>query len=82
VGQAQRAPALHRHQELPPPVVGDIEITYETMPLPANPGLVLTIYSPEPGTPSADTMTLLSTWATTHLADTTPAANATETPSQ
>jgi hypothetical protein len=41
------------------PVVGDIEVTYETMPLPANPGLVLTIYSPEPGTPSANAMTPL-----------------------
>jgi hypothetical protein len=29
------------------------------MPLPANPGLVLTIYSPEPGTPSANAMTPL-----------------------
>ena len=53
------------------PVVGDIEVTYETMPLPADPGLVLTIYSPEPGTPSADAMTLLATWATTHLGDST-----------
>jgi MmyB-like transcription regulator ligand binding domain len=25
------------------PVVGDIDVTYETMPLPADPGLVLTI---------------------------------------
>ena len=64
------------------PVVGDIEVTYETMPLPADPALVLTVYRPEPGTPSADAMTLLATWATTHLADTTPAANAAETPSQ
>lgn len=53
------------------PVVGDIDVNYETMPLPADPGLVLTIYSPEPGTPSADAMTLLATWATTHLDDTT-----------
>lgn len=48
------------------PVVGDIEVTYETMPLPADPGLVLTIYSPEPATPSADAMTLLATWAATN----------------
>ncbi|MDA3624650.1 helix-turn-helix transcriptional regulator [Saccharopolyspora sp. WRP15-2] len=54
------------------PVVGDLEVTYETMPLPADPGLVLTVYSPEPGTPSADAMTLLATWAATHLAGTAP----------
>lgn len=44
------------------------------MPLPADPGLVLTIYSPEPGTPSADAMALLATWATTYPGDTTPVA--------
>lgn len=49
------------------PVVGDITIGYETMPLPADPGLVLTFYSAEPATPSADAMTLLANWATTHL---------------
>ncbi|MDT7595913.1 MAG: hypothetical protein QOJ06_1459 [Pseudonocardiales bacterium] len=56
------------------PVVGDIEVTYETMPLPADPGLVLTIYSPEPGTPSSDAITLLATWATTYPGDTSPTA--------
>lgn len=53
------------------PVVGDITVTYETMPIPADPGLVLTVYSPEPDTPSADAMTLLTTWATTNFADDT-----------
>jgi transcription regulator MmyB-like protein len=62
------------------PVVGDITVTYETMPLPADPGLVLTIYSPEPGTPSADAMTLLATWATTNLAEKTPAARQPDSP--
>ncbi|WP_116203032.1 helix-turn-helix transcriptional regulator [Amycolatopsis circi] len=50
------------------PVVGDITVDYETMPLPADPGLVLTVYSPEPGSPSADAMTLLAAWAATNLA--------------
>ncbi|ORA39323.1 helix-turn-helix transcriptional regulator [Mycobacterium aquaticum] len=49
------------------PVVGDIQVEYETMPLPADPGLVLTIYSPEPASPSADALTLLASWAATHL---------------
>lgn len=56
------------------PVVGDIEVSYQTMPLPADPGLVLTTYSVEPGTPSADAMTLLATWAITELGDTPPGA--------
>jgi transcriptional regulator with XRE-family HTH domain len=48
------------------PVVGDIEVGYETMPLPADPGLVMTIYSPEPGSPSEDALQLLATWAATN----------------
>lgn len=56
------------------PVVGDIEVNYETMPLPADPGLVLTLCSPEPGTPAADALTLLATWAATQLGDGTAAA--------
>ncbi|MFD3701982.1 helix-turn-helix transcriptional regulator [Nocardia sp. NPDC058658] len=55
------------------PVVGDIEVGYETMPLPAEPGLVLTFYSPEPASPSADAMTLLANWAATNLAVPSPA---------
>ncbi|MFE1592970.1 hypothetical protein [Nocardia sp. NPDC058705] len=50
------------------PVVGDIEVGYETMPLPAEPGLVLTFYSPEPASPSADALALLANWAATNLA--------------
>ncbi|MHA6797919.1 helix-turn-helix transcriptional regulator [Bounagaea algeriensis] len=57
------------------PVVGDIEITYETMPLPADPGLVLTVYSPEPGSPSADAMTLLASWANTPADDVPPVSS-------
>lgn len=52
------------------PVVGDIEVDYETMPMPADPGLVLTVYSPQPGSPSADALTLLASWAATNLGDT------------
>ncbi|WP_009475418.1 helix-turn-helix transcriptional regulator [Rhodococcus sp. JVH1] len=55
------------------PVVGDLTIDYETMPLPADPGLVLTLYSVDPGSPSADAMTLLGNWAATTLATTAAA---------
>ncbi|MCP2297209.1 hypothetical protein APR11_003641 [Nocardia amikacinitolerans] len=49
------------------PVVGDLEVAYETMPLPAEPGLVLTFYSPEPGSSSADALALLASWSATNL---------------
>ncbi|MGM7645984.1 helix-turn-helix transcriptional regulator [Nocardia sp. JW2] len=51
------------------PVVGDITIDYETMPLPADPGLVLTLYTVRSGSPSADAMTLLANWADTTFAE-------------
>lgn len=50
------------------PVVGDLEVGYETMPLPADPGMVLTIYSPEQASPSADALALLASWSATTLA--------------
>jgi transcriptional regulator with XRE-family HTH domain len=52
------------------PVVGDLEVGYETMPIPADPGLVLTVYSPEPATPSADALSLLASWTATRPAAT------------
>jgi transcriptional regulator with XRE-family HTH domain len=52
------------------PVVGSLELTYCTLPLPSGDAadLRLTIYTPEPGTPSADGLTLLASWAATHAA--------------
>ena len=47
------------------PVVGDIELSFESMELPGDAGLTLLAYSAEPGTPSADALTLLATWAAT-----------------
>lgn len=61
------------------PVVGDVTIGYETMPLPADPGLVLTLYSVEPGSASADAMTLLANWAATTLTDIAAADQPTRT---
>ncbi|MFI6957061.1 helix-turn-helix transcriptional regulator [Nocardia sp. NPDC050408] len=55
------------------PVVGDISIGYETMPLPADPGLVVNFYTVQPATPSADAMTLLGTWAATNIHPPAPA---------
>jgi transcriptional regulator with XRE-family HTH domain len=57
------------------PVVGDLEVGYETMPLPADPGLVLTIYSPEPASPSADALALLASWSVTNLAASADSVN-------
>jgi transcriptional regulator with XRE-family HTH domain len=45
------------------PVVGAVELAYHSMDLPSEPGLVLTVYNAEPGSPSEDALRLLASWA-------------------
>jgi transcriptional regulator with XRE-family HTH domain len=45
------------------PVVGNLELTYEVLALPADPGLSLVVYSVEPGSASQDGLKLLASWA-------------------
>jgi transcriptional regulator with XRE-family HTH domain len=45
------------------PVVGDLELAFETFPLAADPGQSLLTYTAEPGSPSQDTLRLLASWA-------------------
>lgn len=44
------------------PVVGDLELSFESFPLPADPGQSLLTYTPEPGSPSQDALQLLASW--------------------
>ena len=47
------------------PVVGRLELMYEAMEFPAHPGLTLLVYTAPPGTPAADGLKLLASWAAT-----------------
>lgn len=47
------------------PVVGELELAYEAFELPADPGLTLSTYTAEPGSPSADALRVLASWAAT-----------------
>ncbi|MFE9813018.1 helix-turn-helix transcriptional regulator [Streptomyces sp. NPDC005227] len=47
------------------PEIGDLVLDFDAMALPAQPGLTLTAYSAEPGTPAHDGLRLLSAWAAT-----------------
>jgi hypothetical protein len=47
------------------PVVGDLELAFETFPLAADPGQSLLTYTAEPGSPSQDALRLLASWAAT-----------------
>jgi transcriptional regulator with XRE-family HTH domain len=47
------------------PVVGDLDLPYESFPLPGDPGQSLVTYTAEPGSPSEDALNLLASWAAT-----------------
>ncbi|MCP3767724.1 helix-turn-helix transcriptional regulator [Streptomyces sp. MAR25Y5] len=50
------------------PAVGDLTLAYEGLEMAAEPGLTLTIYVAEPGTPSEEGLRLLASWAATREA--------------
>lgn len=45
------------------PVVGDLELAFESFPLAADPTQSLLTYTAEPGSPSQDALSLLASWA-------------------
>ena len=47
------------------PLVGELKLGFEAMPMPADPGLTLTAYSAEPGSPTQDALRLLASWSAT-----------------
>ncbi len=51
------AKKFHHH------IVGDLTLAYEGLEMAAEPGLTLTIYAAEPGSPSEDALRLLASWA-------------------
>jgi transcriptional regulator with XRE-family HTH domain len=48
------------------PAVGDLNLNFETMPLPADPGLAMTLLSAPAGSPDDDALRLLASWAAIH----------------
>lgn len=42
--------------------VGDLELAYESVDMISDPGLTLTLYAAEPGSPTADALDLLASW--------------------
>jgi transcriptional regulator with XRE-family HTH domain len=46
------------------PVAGELTLAYEELAITAEPGLILMIYTAEPGSPSAERLALLASWAT------------------
>jgi transcriptional regulator with XRE-family HTH domain len=58
---------FHRtgHKRIHHPVVGTLDLDYEAMEFPAHPGLTLLTYTAAAGTPTADSLKMLASWAAT-----------------
>ena len=54
------------------PIVGDLTLAYEGLEMAAEPGLTLTIYTAEPGSPSEERMQFLASWSATDDAHEAP----------
>ncbi|MFD4422817.1 helix-turn-helix transcriptional regulator [Agromyces sp. NPDC058484] len=65
---ASRDVMFHRSgvKRLHHPVVGDLDLNYESMDLPSEPGLVMNVYTAPAGSPTADALKLLASWAASH----------------
>jgi hypothetical protein len=48
------------------PIVGRLDMAFESAELTTDPGWKLLIYAAEPASPSADALVLLASWAATH----------------
>ncbi|WP_454050612.1 helix-turn-helix transcriptional regulator [Cellulomonas sp. Marseille-Q8402] len=58
---------LHRGgtKHIQHPVAGRLDLMYDTLPIAQAPGLTLLVYTAAPGTPTADALQLLASWAAT-----------------
>jgi len=68
---ASRDVKFHRSgiKRLHHPVVGDLDLNFESMELPSEPGLVLNVYTAPADSASADGLKLLASWAATQAAE-------------
>ena len=51
------------------PAVGELDLSFEGLELPSEPGLRLNVYTAEPGSAAADGLALLASWSATRTAD-------------
>ena len=60
---------VHQHiggsKNINHPVVGRLDLMYDTLPIAQAPGLTMIVYTAAPGTPTADALHLLASWAAT-----------------
>ncbi|GAB45467.1 putative DNA-binding protein [Gordonia terrae NBRC 100016] len=51
------------------PVVGELTLAYEELAVTADPGTIMMIYTAEPGSPSAERLQLLASYAASEVAE-------------
>lgn len=58
---------FHRtgRKQLHHPVVGDLDLNFEALEFPSDPGLTMLVYTAPAGTPTADALKLLASWTST-----------------
>jgi transcription regulator MmyB-like protein/helix-turn-helix protein len=58
---------FHRtgHKKIHHPVIGELDLSFEAMELPSRPGLTMLVYTAPKGSPAADSLALLASWAAT-----------------
>jgi transcriptional regulator with XRE-family HTH domain len=56
------------------PVVGELSLAYEELAITAEPGLILMVYTAEPGSPTAERLQLLASWSASHQRNPRPDA--------
>jgi transcriptional regulator with XRE-family HTH domain len=70
------AHGVHLHtggtKKIQHPVVGRLELMYDSMQIAAAPGLTMLVYTAQPGTPTADALRLLGSWDATTADAITP----------
>jgi hypothetical protein len=47
------------------PIVGELDLSYETLTLDADDGLGMSLYTAEPGSPSQQALNMLASWTAT-----------------
>jgi hypothetical protein len=47
------------------PLVGELELNFEAIELSADPGLLMNVYSAEPGSASEESLRILASWSAT-----------------
>ena len=67
---ASRDVIFHRSglKRLHHPIVGDLDLNYESMELPSEPGLVMNVYTAAAGSPTADALRVLASWVASNEA--------------